>query len=276
MTCPYCRTFINRVNKHTHIKEYVCDTCGTVSPCEFLHKSHQCETRNQIGGKRKREPSPDERSILRKFPIFERGRTRPGFGGLQRFIDYKYTGQPDMFQFLENFGRVLKRDLKTYMEENNTALKYCWPFQCTFERPNGETFEHTFRSTTKVLYHIDDFEDVFEMDYKDICIKFDEFLEDGSGSILISIDKVATEIYKYNPTRAASYIPTPPALASKRAIINVQNKKDNLCFLYSVLAKLKWNPQDSHRVRINKYKPYIDELHPRTNFPSSPPPDPEI
>ena len=56
-----------------------------------------------------------------------------------------------------------------------------------------------------------------------------------------------------------SYIPTPEAFKGKKAIINVQNN-DNLCFLYSILAKLKENVVPGHRHRVQHYLPYLKDL----------------
>lgn len=41
---------------------------------------------------------------------------------------------------------------------------------------------------------------------------------------------------KYNPLKGGTYIPTPKKLECKRAIVNIKNKKDNKCFLYSLAA----------------------------------------
>ena len=48
-----------------------------------------------------------------------------------------------------------------------------------------------------------------------------------------------------------SYVPLPDVLASKKAIINVQNKK-NKCFLWAILSAL--HPADGHSNRVTKYR----------------------
>ena len=47
---------------------------------------------------------------------------------------------------------------------------------------------------------------------------------------------LSIEIYKYDPTRAGAFIPTPPKLAAKKAIVNVKSE-DGKCLLYSCAAK---------------------------------------
>lgn len=57
-------------------------------------------------------------------------------------------------------------------------------------------------------------------------------------------------IAKYQPTLGGSYIPLPPALAAKRAIVNVKNA-DQECFKWSVLSAFA--PAEKNNERVNKY-----------------------
>lgn len=45
-------------------------------------------------------------------------------------------------------------------------------------------------------------------------------------------------INKYNPLRASTYIPLPPSLQSKKAIINMQND-DEACFAWAITSALR-------------------------------------
>jgi hypothetical protein len=47
----------------------------------------------------------------------------------------------------------------------------------------------------------------------------------GSQWVLSRIIKVELKIKKFNPLRGSSYMPLPPNMANKKAIINVKNKK---------------------------------------------------
>jgi len=61
---------------------------------------------------------------------------------------------------------------------------------------------------------------------------FDVFIQNGSGWILDSIDYLRIFTAMYDPVPGKSYIPTPTAIKSKKAIVNIQNE-DNRCFEYS-------------------------------------------
>ena len=96
--------------------------------------------------------------------------------------------------------------------------------------------------------------------YNNLLDKFkawvDKFQERGSGFVFDSIKSVKVKLYKYEYQRASSYIP----LQFKSSnIINVQNKKDNKCFLWSILASLF--PANKDKQRVTKYKEYENEIN---------------
>ena len=58
-----------------------------------------------------------------------------------------------------------------------------------------------------------------------------------------------------------SFIPSPPELAKSKAVVNVHNN-DDMCFLYSILAVLKYEViQSNFRYRSAKYQDYLHELN---------------
>ena len=63
--------------------------------------------------------------------------------------------------------------------------------------------------------------------------------------------------HDYTPINIGSYIPTPKAIATKKAVINIQNKNDNKCFEYSVLAALLHKEIKHHAERRYQYKKYL-------------------
>ena len=70
------------------------------------------------------------------------------------------------------------------------------------------------------------------------------------------ITQVEIRAYRMRRFRGSSYIPTPFRSSN---IINVQNKKDNKCFLWSILAKL--HPAKDNGKRVTKYQEYEKELN---------------
>lgn len=96
--------------------------------------------------------------------------------------------------------------------------------------------------------------------YESLIDKFeawiDKFQERGSGFVFRNIKSVKVKQYKYDYQKASSYIP----LQFKSSnIINVQNKNDNKCFLWSILSKLY--PASNHKQTVTKYKAYENEIN---------------
>ena len=65
-------------------------------------------------------------------------------------------------------------------------------------------------------------------------------------------------VYDYTPARGRSDIPTPPVLASKKAIVNVQNT-DNKYVMWSILAALY--PPVKNAKRVMKYRDHVEKLN---------------
>ena len=61
--------------------------------------------------------------------------------------------------------------------------------------------------------------------------------------------------------QGSTFIPTPKEIRNKEAIINVQNRSDNLCFLWSVLAGIYPVDRKQHPNRLTHYKPHLHELN---------------
>ena len=57
----------------------------------------------------------------------------------------------------------------------------------------------------------------------------------GSGFVFNVVTRFVIVITQFRPLSGSSYIPTPPAILKKEAIINVKNH-DNRCFEYAILS----------------------------------------
>ena len=61
---------------------------------------------------------------------------------------------------------------------------------------------------------------------------------EGTQWVLVSINSFRININRFDPLSAGSFMEVPKILASKKATINVNNEKDNKCYLWSILAGL--------------------------------------
>ena len=85
-----------------------------------------------------------------------------------------------------------------------------------------------------------------------------KYITHGSGWVFHRVEEVFLEIIKFSPKTGASHIPLPKDVASKKGVINPQNK-DNECFRWAILCALYPVKQDAHR--ISKYQQYKDTLN---------------
>ena len=92
---------------------------------------------------------------------------------------------------------------------------------------------------------------------KKMFTSFLEFQREGSNWTVDKVKNINIHIVKYKPLNGSSYIPLPAKLASKKAIVNVQNN-DEKCFMWSVLAAL--HPSVDNPQRIQKYSKYENTL----------------
>ena len=65
----------------------------------------------------------------------------------------------------------------------------------------------------------------------------EKWTQRGSGWVVDQVETLWLDIARYQPLSGSSYIPTPPALRAKKAIVNVKNK-DNHCFWWALRSIL--------------------------------------
>ncbi|HET8686342.1 MAG TPA: hypothetical protein VFM18_06720, partial [Methanosarcina sp.] len=82
--------------------------------------------------------------------------------------------------------------------------------------------------------------------------RIDEYIERDSGWIFKNLKVIELGIERYRPFRGGSYIESPDWLRRKRAVINVVNKSDEKCFVWSVLAHIF--PQQKNPNRLEHYE----------------------
>lgn len=81
----------------------------------------------------------------------------------------------------------------------------------------------------------------------------------GSGYTFSRIIRLDVEVCSYRPLGGSSYIATPCAIRRKRAVINVRNGQDQMCFKWAILSAL--HPKNHMPDRLDNYLEYSDELN---------------
>jgi len=120
------------------------------------------------------------------------------------------------------------------------------------EFKKGEEYQvENFKTSNEIITPTTNLDEFYEEAVQNILNEMEELEICGSQWVLNRILNLELRINRYNPIRGGSYMPLPPTLANKKAIINVKNK-DNKCFLWAVLTAL--HPRDTNPQRVSKYK----------------------
>jgi hypothetical protein len=91
----------------------------------------------------------------------------------------------------------------------------------------------------------------------DLDGEVDRFTNVGSGWTITAILRFTIRIGQYRPMTGSSYIPTPKALATKRALINVFNQ-DDMCFAWAVLSAL--HSPKYHAQKVFNYRKHLNSI----------------
>ncbi|GFU91970.1 uncharacterized protein TNCV_3765951 [Trichonephila clavipes] len=117
-----------------------------------------------------------------------------------------------------------------------------------FKTPNNEVLQET---NLVRLY-----DDMSEK----IVKESEDFEGRDSGWTLDEILRLEVRTNRYSPFRgSSSFIEVPKQIAETKAIINVINKKDSQCFMWSILAALY--PNTSNPNKTSSYVPHLNKLN---------------
>ena len=142
------------------------------------------------------------------------------------------------------------------------GLKFVETLQVTFQKLSSDEIvikTAYFNSKAQTIINHTEIHESLQMSKQNILNKITQWISEGSGWTIQSVDNQYLNIVKYKPMNGSSYIQLPSELRnSKKGLINLNNK-DNECFRWSHVRHL--NPQDKYPQRIKKVdKPYIEKL----------------
>ena len=97
-----------------------------------------------------------------------------------------------------------------------------------------------FKSNAREIINENDIETVISDAGNELINRISEWIAEGSGCVIKSVDKHEIDISKYKPLRGSSYLPLAEKKKkiNKKATINIENKNDNECFRWCHLAFL--------------------------------------
>jgi len=206
------------------------------------------------------------RPLLQSFVLWFIARCSFGKYALHGIIRTQhYTAKPtdvDVFQYVHDNVDDVQRRLDAAIRIHR-CVKWYATMDFGFQRttPDGEVQHTTARFRTKP----DVITDISCVTTEGIANEFfmgiENFNRRGSNWVVESVLDFRITYAPYRPAQGTSFIPTPPEIAAKKAIVNVQNLTDDRCFIYSVSAALHPVDTSMRPCRTCHYRPYLDELN---------------
>ena len=181
--------------------------------------------------------------------------------GYTRSYEIGLTNRQDPLIQLQNTRLVIENNLSKVLNEMK-GFKFNEVLKITFKKQVGdEPIEKTAYFNGKVQTVTNEIEiaESLRITQEQIVNKIQQWISEGSGWTIQSVDSHFINVVKYRPLKGSSYIPLPKELQnSAKGLINMKNE-DNECFRWCHIRHL--HPQDNHPERIKKTdKQYIEKL----------------
>ena len=142
------------------------------------------------------------------------------------------------------------------------GLKFVETIKITLKKiSNDGTLEKAmfFNSKPQTIINNTEIPEALQLTKQQILNMIAQWISEGSGWTIQSVDNHYLNIVQYQPMKGSSYIKLPQELRNgKKGLINMKNE-DNECFRWCHIRHL--NPQDVHPERIKKSdKEFINKL----------------
>ena len=175
-------------------------------------------------------------------------------------ISKKHETDP-LFQ-LQNTRLAVKDHIKKVLSAMK-GIKFNETLKVTFWKPQDDGWIYKtayFNSKPQTVINDINISEALEVTKQQILNFIAQWISEGSGWTIQSVDSHHINLVKYEPIKGSSYIQLPKELRnSAKGLINLKNI-DNECFRWCHIRHL--NPQDKYPQRIKKVdKEYIDKLN---------------
>ena len=271
--CDECGRLFSRANHlkrhkenvHTQKKRLECSKCkkkfGRLD--NFMRHEKACngdaqQTRTTILGKRKRKPSNPK-----DIPKYKIVKTATAFNNAA--VTWKLKFSSEDINFMEDIEEGVNA-LKDKIVDAQTkfhSIKISMALHAIFEKASDNSIKTNPPAVIPTdqieIYDDTNIDDVTDMVIRQITTGITLYEKQGSGFQLSSLADLDCTIWHLNALRGSStFHSLPKWIRDKRAVINVQNKKDFACFKWSVLAALHNEELKHNRTKTFSYAKFDD------------------
>ena len=169
-------------------------------------------------------------------------------------INVKFNKGP--LRQLHSTRSAVKHQINTLLNEMK-GLKIVETLKITFRKVSGdETIEKNayFNSTVQTIINETQINKALQLSKQIILNKNAQWVSEGSGWIIESVNSHYLNIVKYKPMKGSSYIKLPTEFQNgKKGLINLKNKDDK-CFMWSHIRHLNSQEKDAQRIKKSDKK----------------------
>ena len=200
-----------------------------------------------------KKPVPTPRTIIKQ--------TDKALKGFAKSYEINIRNNRDPLVQMQNTRKGAERQVTTLLNEMK-GLKYVETLKVTFEKISADVIVEKsayFNSASQTIINQMEINEALQMSKQNILNKIAQWISEGSGWTVQSVDNHYLNIAKYEPMKGSSYIQLPNELRnSGKGLINMKNE-DNECFRWCHIRHI--NPQDKDPQRIKKTdKQYVGKL----------------
>ena len=199
------------------------------------------------------KPVPEKRTIISQF--------EKALKGFTKSFDVELRDNKDPLLQSQKSRRAVEYLFNNLLVQTK-GFKFVETLQVKFIKYSNDKKilkNGYFNSTTDLIINETDIKLAIQASQQQILNKIAQWISEGSGWTILSIENHYINIVNYNPLKGSSYIELPQELRnSAKGLINMKNK-DNECFRWCHIRHL--NPQNKDPQRIKKTdKQFIEKL----------------
>ena len=200
----------------------------------------------------------EEAKQKRKIKINEKAKALKGY---TKSFEIGIKNNKDPLKQLQSTRKGIKFHIESILKSMK-GLKFIENLKVTFKKNSkNEIITKTayFNSKPKTIINKTQITEELQSSKHEILNITAQWISEGSGWTIESVDNHYLNIVQYEPMKGSSYIELPQELNNpKKGLINLKNN-DNECFRWCHIRYL--NPQDKYPQRIKKIdKEYINQL----------------
>ena len=161
--------------------------------------------------------------------------------GWQMDVPQGHPQGADPRTFLESVEPQIREKLEEELRALRGGLKFQLALKVELVKANldgsEEFMEPILRHKQEAVLQKNEIKAALEEAFPRLLETLEKWTQRGSGWVVAQVRTLWLDIARYQPLRGGSYIPLPPALKNKKAVVNVKNMDDH-CLRWALRSAL--------------------------------------